>query len=94
MVVYTFEFPSYFEVDFIRNNESSRAIYNRYGNWFETRTKVKELPESIANALKEDGYGDWTWSELKEKIEAPGMIGSVYRLRVSGEGETIQIRYD
>ncbi len=105
VVVYKFEFPSYYEVDFYRNNENCRAIYNRYGVWFETRTKLIALPDSIADALRSAGYGDWTWSQHIERIEAPGMPGYVYRLRVNTgresqiirlneEGEIIQIRYD
>ena len=105
IVVYRFEFPSYYEVDFYRNNESSRAIYNRYGVWFETRVKITALPDSIAVALRNAGYGDWTWSQHKERIEAPGMDGYIYRLqitqghdtqiiRLNKEGEIIQIRYD
>ena len=47
-VVYTFEFPTYYEVYFYRNKENSRAIYNRHGHWFETRTKLSALPDNIA----------------------------------------------
>ena len=106
VLVYKFEFPSYYEVDFYRNNESSRAIYNRYGTWFETRTKLIDLPDTIVDALEHAGYADWTWSQHKERIEAPGMIGCVYRLKVTRgrtdsqvirlnqDGEIVQIKYD
>ncbi len=104
-VVYTFEYPAYYIVEFYRNDENSRAIYNRYGHWFETRTKVPVLPEPVAEALKKAGYGAWGWSKHKERIESPGMEGSVYRLqvsngnenrilRISGQGEIVQVRYD
>ena len=104
-VVYTFQNPSYFEVDFYRNKENSRAIYNRYGHWFETRTKVSTLPDTIGNVLRQSGYEEWTWSKHKERIEAPDMIGHVYRLqvtngrdsriiRINEDGEIVQVRYD
>lgn len=103
--VHTFEFPSYFEVEFYRNEQNSRAIYNRYGQWFETRTKLIALPDDISQKLKASEYGNWSWSKHKERIEVPGMPDSIYRLevangreyliiRISEQGEIIQIRYD
>ena len=103
--VHTFEFPTYYEVDFYRNEQNTRAIYNRYGQWFETRTKITALPDDISNKLKNSEYGDWSWSQHKERIEAPGMPGSVYRfevgkgreyriIRISDQGEIIQVKYD
>jgi len=83
VVVYRFDQPSHYEVEFFRNNESSRAIFNRYGVWFETRTKVDKLPQVIADALENSDFSGWKLSDYKERIEAPGMINSVYRMHVS-----------
>ena len=83
VVVYRFDQPSYYEVEFFRNNENSRAIFNRYGVWFETRTKVDKLPKVIADALENSEFSNWRLSDYKERIEAPGMVNSVYRMHVS-----------
>lgn len=83
VVVYSFDQPSNYEVEFMYDGENSRAIFNRYGIWFETRTKVAVLPENIENALQDSEYALWRWSDYKERIEAPGMPGSVYRLNVT-----------
>ncbi len=85
MVVYKFDQPSYYEVEFMRNDENSRAIFNRYGNWFETRTKVNNLPQKIVDALEDSDFSGWKISEYKERIEAPGMVNSVFRMHVSKE---------
>lgn len=90
VVTYRFDQPSYYEVEFLNQDENSRAIFNRYGNWFETRTKVYNLPENIVKALQESEFGTWTWSDYKERIEAPGMLSSVYRMHVS-KGHLSQI---
>jgi hypothetical protein len=103
VVVYRFDQPSYYEVEFFNNDENSRAIFNRYGNWFETRTQINQLPENIVDALRKSEFVNWKWSEYKERIEAPGMKGSVYRMavynknmshivRISETGEFIQIK--
>jgi hypothetical protein len=83
VVVYKFDQPSYYEVEFLINGEDSRAIFNRYGAWFESRGPVFNLPEEIINTLKNSEFANWNWSEYKERIKAPGMQGSVYRLHVS-----------
>lgn len=104
-VVHRFEKPAYYEVDFKLNNEASRAIFSRYGQWLETRTKIGSLPEEVFNGLKNSDFGDWNWSDHKERIEILGMPGSVYRLQVSNRenafiirlnesGEIIQVKYD
>ncbi len=105
MVVHKYEQPAYYEVDFNRNGETSRAIFNRYGQWFETRTKISSLPDTVASSLKESEFGDWIWSDHKERIEAIGAPGPFYRLQVSDRkvsyilrmnesGEIIQVKYE
>lgn len=103
VVVYKFNEPANYEVEFLNDYDNSRAIFNRYGVWFETRTKVVELPESAVKAMENSEYGNWMWSDYKERIEAPGMPGSVYRmqvsnrhlsqiLRISDSGKIVQIK--
>ncbi len=103
VVVYTFTQPSYYEAEFMTENEIGRAIFNRYGTWFETRTRVYKLPDKVESALQQSDFYNWKWSDYKERIEAPGMPGSVYRLNVSNnqssqiirlnnDGEVVQIK--
>lgn len=94
VVVYKFNEPANYEVEFLHNDENSRAIFNRYGQWFETRTRIVVLPEVILNALKESKFASWKISEYKERIEAPGMIGSVYRMQISKDHLSHIIRID
>ncbi len=94
IVVHKFEKPAYYEVDFHTENESSRAIFNRFGQWFETRTKILSLPEEVAAGLKNSEYGDWIWSDHKEKIEAIGLPGINYRLQVSKANQRYIVRLD
>jgi hypothetical protein len=104
-VVHKFEKPAYYEVDFKLNNESSRAIFNRYGQWFETRTKINALPEEVASGLRESEFGEWKPSNHKERIEVAGSPDYVYRLQVTNRklsyilrlneaGEVVQIKYE
>ena len=83
VVVYKFNEPANYEVEFLNDYENSRAIFNRYGTWFETRTQVLVLPEKVEKALENSEYVNWRWSDYKERIEAPDMPGSVYRMQVS-----------
>jgi hypothetical protein len=83
VVVYKFDQPSYYEVEFLNQDENSRAIFNRYGIWFETRTRVYQLPDNIIEAIQNSEFSDWKLSDYKERIEAPGMLNSVYRMQVS-----------
>ena len=105
VVVHRFEKTAFYEVDFRQNDEPSRAIFSRYGQWFETRTKIKSLPEEVSIGLKDSEFGDWLRSDHKEKIESMGVPGFIYRLQVSDRkstyiirlnesGEIIQVKYD
>lgn len=95
VIVYTYAEPAYYEVEFSsEHGETSRTIYNRYGYWFETRTKLAGLPKNIVDALKESKYAEWNWSAHKERIEAPGMPGSVYRLRITKGLRSVIVRFD
>jgi len=105
VVVYKFDQPSYYEVEFMLQDLNSRAIFNRYGQWFETRTRVITLPENIEKALQKSEFATWKISEYKERIEAPGMVNSVYRMqvskehlsqiiRISEEGKIVQIKME
>jgi hypothetical protein len=105
VVVYKFDQPSYYEVEFMLQDLNSRAIFNRYGQWFETRTQITVLPENIQKALQKSEFATWKVSEYKERIEAPGMVNSVYRMhvskdhlsqiiRISEEGKIVQIKME
>lgn len=105
VVVHRLEKPAYYEVDFQFEGNPSRAIFNRYGQWFETRSRISTLPEEVALGLKQSEFGDWLWSTQKEKIFIPGYEGVVYRLqvrdrknayllRLNEAGEIIQIKYE
>lgn len=84
VVIYTYQKPNYYEVEFINNpGEISRAIYNIYGYWYETRTQIKGLTMGIHNALKASKYSDWKISTTKEKIESPMWPVEIYRFQVS-----------
>ena len=94
VVVYSFDQAPNYEVEFMNNGEQSRAIFNRYGVWFETRTKVTALPDDVEDALLDSEYALWKWSDYKERIEAPGMPGSVYRLNVTQQHHSNILRLD
>jgi hypothetical protein len=83
-VVFVYEQPNFFEVEFIQDpGELSRAIYNKYGYWYETRTQIKGLPEKVVEALKNSQYGAWKRSALVEKIDSNEWPEAVYRFKVS-----------
>ncbi|BAX81755.1 hypothetical protein [Labilibaculum antarcticum] len=84
VVVYTYQKPNYFEVEFVNNpGELSRAIYNINGYWYETRTQIKGLTMGIHNALKESKFNAWKISTTKEKLESPAWPIEIYRFGVS-----------
>lgn len=104
IVVYPYEKPTYFEVEFMQNpGELSRAIYNIYGYWYETRTQIKGLTLGILEALQKSKYSDWKVSVVKEKLESPAWPFEIYRfqvskglrmqiLRMDAEGHVIQVK--
>ena len=104
VVVYSFEKPTYFEVEFtLLPGEVSRAIYNSYGYWYETRTQIKGLTLDIMNALKVSKYHDWKLSPVMEKLESPMWPVEIYRfnmtkglkskiLRMDGKGNLVQVK--
>lgn len=103
VVVYNYSQPANFEVEFYNKGENSRAIFNKYGVWFETRTQVSEFPGEVQTAINNSDYADWRWSDHKERIEAPGMVGAVYRMnvtqrhlsniiRINDDGKIIQVK--
>ncbi|MBI9066736.1 MAG: hypothetical protein JEZ09_05545 [Salinivirgaceae bacterium] len=93
VVIYTYEQPNFFEVEFIADpGELSRAIYNRYAYWYETRTQLNGLPLKLLEALKETKYADWKISPMKEKIESAEWPETIYRFRVSKGAKSKIIR--
>lgn len=106
VTVYTFQKPSYYEVEFIDEpGELSRALYSRYGAWFETRTKINGLPVNIDESLKNSEFAGWKRSGHMEKLEIPEMHGYIYRLliskgtrkqviRINDQGQIIQIKIE
>ena len=95
IVVYTYETPNYFEVEFIGDpGELSRAIYNVYGYWYETRTQIKGLTMGIHEALKASKYNGWKISAVKEKLESPMWPVEIYRFQVSKGLKSQIIRMD
>ncbi|MCF8369484.1 MAG: hypothetical protein K9G76_10615 [Bacteroidales bacterium] len=95
VVVYTFEKPAYFEVEFSTEpGELSRAIYNIYGYWYETRTQISGLPRLLQENLNTSEYGGWKISRLKEMLESPAWPGKVYRFQVSKGLKARIIRMD
>jgi len=105
VVAYTYEKPNYFEVEFMDSFGSlSRAIYNRYGYWYETRAQLKGLPMACLSTLADSKYKDWKRSKLTERIETAEWPDPVYRfsvskgmryqiLRMSEQGEILQVKY-
>lgn len=84
VVIYTYQKPNYFEVEFIYNpGELSRAIYNIYGYWYETRTQIKGLTRGIYDSLKVSQYNGWKISATMEKLESPMWPVEIYRFQVS-----------
>jgi len=95
VTIYTFEKPTYFEVEFVDNpGELSRAIYNLYGYWFETRTQINSLPKSIIESLQSSEYKGWKISSFKERIESPSWPNDIYRFQVSKGLKTRIIRME
>ena len=84
VVVYTYEKPNYFEVEFSANpGELSRAIFNIHGYWYETRTQLKGLTMGIHDALKVSKFNGWKISPVMEKLESPAWPQEIYRFQVS-----------
>lgn len=94
-VIYVYEKPNYFEVEFINNpGELSRAIYNLHGYWYETRTQIKSLTKGIYDALKNSKYSGWKISSIMEKTESPMWPVEIYRFQVSKGMKSRIIRTD
>ncbi len=95
IVTYNYEKPNYFEVEFVdQPGELSRAIYNRYGYWYETRTKISGLTMAIYDSIKESKYSGWEISKTMEKLESPMWPMEIYRFHVSKGVKSQIIRMD
>lgn len=83
IVIYTYEKPNYYEVEFIYNpGEQSRAIYNIHGYWYETRTQINGLPAAIVETLQQSKYKAWNLSVHMEKMESPMWPIAIYRFQL------------
>jgi hypothetical protein len=83
-IVYVYEQANFFEVEFVEHpGELSRAIYNKYGYWYETRTQIASLPQNVIDALNNSEYANWKRSMLKEKIDSNEWPEPVYRFKMS-----------
>ena len=95
IVVSNYELPTYFEVEFVNlPGELSRAIYNKYGFWYETRTKIHGLPIAILDYLKTSEFKTWAISTMKERIESPSWPMDIYRFQVSKGNKADILRMD
>jgi hypothetical protein len=84
ITVYTYQKPTYYEVEFEdQPGELSRAIFNVYGYWYETRTQIKGFPLDVKESLKNSEYGLWKISPIREKMESPAWPLPIYRFKVS-----------
>ena len=84
IVAYDFQKPTYFQVDFTKEpGEYSRALYNLYGYWYETRTQIKGLPPKVLEGLAKTKYAEWRRSVHKERLEAAGWPSPIYRVNVT-----------
>ncbi len=94
-VVYTYDKPSYFEVEFTQDADGiSRAFYNAYGYWYETRTQIRGLPLPVLESLEASQYSDWKISKLKERINNPAWPVDVYRFQVSKKLRSRILRFE
>lgn len=92
VMVIKLEKPAYYEVDFQFQGNPTRAIFNRYGQWFEARSRLTVLPPEVESGLRNSEYGDWIRSDHKEQLFIPGHNGAIYRLRVSDRKHSCIIR--
>ncbi len=84
VVVYTYQKPNYFEVEFMdQPGELSRAIYNSYGYWYETRTRINGLTMGIYDALKASDYNSWRITKPMEKLVSPMSPIEIFRFQVT-----------
>ena len=94
-VAFSYEKPTYFEVEFIdQPGEISRVIFDLHGYWYETRSKVKALPLTVQEGLKQSEYNGWWVSDLKERIGSPGWPIDVYRFNVTKRSQSLILRMD
>lgn len=105
VVVFRYDKPNHFEVEFTSEpGQLSRAVYNKYGYWYETRSQLKGLPMACLNTLKETKYATWKRSSMTERIESAEWPETIYRfgiskglryhiLRMNEQGEIVQDKY-
>lgn len=105
VTVYTYEKPNHYEVEFIDQfGALCRAVYNKYGYWYETRSQLKGLPMACLDSLMEGKYATWKRSTMSERIESAEWPEPVYRfgmskgmryhiVKMSELGEIVQVKY-
>jgi hypothetical protein len=92
-MVYTFEKQNYFEVEFIDEPGTlSRALYNRLGYWYETRTRQRGLLPVQTEALQNSPFAGWKLSDLVEKIQSADWPDNIYRFQLSKGRKSVILR--
>lgn len=84
VVVMRFDKPNFYEVEFAEEpGELSRALFNKEGYWYETRTEVKGLPKNIIDSLQTSEFSNWKISKFIERTESAAWSKAIYRFKVS-----------
>lgn len=94
-VDYKFDRANFYQVTFLNSDgELSKALYTKFGYWYETRTKINKLPSSVKKGISNSNYKNWTQSVHMEKIESVAWPITVYRIEVKFEKRKHIIRLD
>jgi hypothetical protein len=88
--------PEYYELVYIRDNDTYSSVYSKSGKHMHTRRAIKdsELPPAVSKAFRKTMFKDWEVVGEKEEITKKDPDKTIYRIKVKKGNETHVLLYD
>ncbi len=93
---YTYEYPEYYEVEFIADNTKHHSVYSKEGKKIATHNNITNagVPKAVTASLDKGTYKGWKEIGEKEEIEKVATKEKVYKITVEKEGKKHRLFYD
>lgn len=93
---YTCDYPEYYEVEYVKDKKTNKAVYNKEGKKVATHTKLNAdvMPAAVKTAIDSSTYKSWEQTDEKEEIEKITTSEKVYKITVEKNGKKHNLFYN
>lgn len=93
---YTYEYPEYYVVEFVKDKTKHKAVYTKEGKKVAVHHKVKAeaVPTAVNTSIKNGIYKTWKETDEKEEIENVTSKEKVYKMTVEKDDKKHYLYYD